>query len=43
MFHTHIGKVNDENKLSLLRVNGIGFSFYGKYREAFIGDYKTLV
>ena len=32
---------NDGNKLSLLRVNGIGFSFYGKYRETFIGDYKT--
>ena len=34
---------NDGNKLSLLRVNGIGFSFYGKYRETFIGDYKTHV
>ena len=34
---------NDGNKLSLLRVNGIGFSFYGKYRETFIGDYKTYV
>lgn len=34
---------NDGNKLSLLRVNGIGFSFYGKYRETFICDYKTYV
>lgn len=34
---------NDGKELSLLRVNGIGFSFYGKYRELLIGDYKTYV
>ena len=31
---------NDGKELSLLRVNGIGFSFYGKYRELLIGDYR---
>ena len=34
---------NDGKELSLLRVNGIGFSFYGKYRELLIGDYRTYV
>lgn len=34
---------NDGKELSLLRVNGVGFSFYGKYRELLIGDYRTYV
>ena len=53
-FHKHLNKTwdrnmqyslngNDGKELSLLRVNGIGFSFYGKYRELLIGDYRTYV
>ena len=34
---------NDGKELSLLRVNGIGLSFYGKYRELLIGDNRTYV
>lgn len=53
-FHKHLNKTwgknmqyslngNDGKGLSLMRINGIGFSFYGKYREALVGDYKTYV
>lgn len=53
-FHKHLNKTwernmqyslngNDGKGVSLWRINGIGFSFYGKYREALVGDYKTYV
>ena len=53
-FHKHLNKTwernmqyslngNDGKGVSLWRINGIGFSFYGMYREALVGDYKTYV